>query len=122
MWYDKYPAVPKRDSPLETLFILVHVARRDAEFLSTSAQVRIALAAYNKSDDTAKRALEAFEKYADTLLPFLGLTALTSASDNERLMQHIQYPMEIDVHAMRHDKQKALRARGLEKFKLKGAP
>ncbi len=119
MWYDQFRGVPKRNSPLETLFVLVHLARRDAELLATSAQVRIALANFTKSAETAQRALDTYERYAQTLMPFLDAARRSTATDHQRLMEHIQHPMEIDIQSIRHESQKQARKRGLEKFKLR---
>src|SRR3954462_7213873 len=100
MWYDQYPGVPKRNSPLETLFILVHVARRDAEFLATSAQVRMQLALVTKKPETAQKAIEAFQNYTDAMLPFLENATNTTTTDHHRLMEHIKRPMEINMQSI----------------------
>ena len=118
MWYDKYPGVPKRGSPLETLFVLIHVARRDAELLATSSMVRAQFALLTRSSETAKSAIEAFQNYADTMMPFLDKARNTSVDDHRRLLDHVRSPMRIDMQSIRHERQQVARQKGIDKFRL----
>jgi hypothetical protein len=119
MWYDKYPGVPPRGSPLETLFLLVHLGRKEAELLATRSLVRGQFASLAKSPEAAKSAYEAYQSYADAMFPFLEQAANTTTSDHTRLMEHIKYPMQINTQAIRRERAEEAKAKGLLKFKAR---
>jgi hypothetical protein len=118
VWYDKYPGVPTRGSPLETLFLFVSIQRKEAELLATRSLVRGQFAVLAKSPETAKSAYDAYQAYADAMFPFLEQAANTTTDDHSRLMEHVKYPMQIDIQAIRQEHAKEARAKGLKKFKL----
>ncbi len=121
MWYDKYPGTPPRGSPLETLFLLVHIGRKEADMLATRALVRGQLAVMAKSTDAAKSAFDAYQLYADAMFPFLEKAAnITAKSDYEQLMEHVRYPMAIDLQSVRQQRAMEARAKGLRRFAMKG--
>jgi len=68
VWYDKYPATPPPNSPLESVFMLVALRRMEAEALSTRALLTAALTGPEAKVDPA---VKAYEEYADKVLPFL---------------------------------------------------
>jgi len=121
MWYDKYPGAPPRGSPLETLFLLVHISRKEAELLSTRAMVRGQMAIMAKSTEAAKSAFDAYQLYADAMFPFLEKASnITAKSDYEQLMEHVKYPMQIDLQSVRQQRAVEARAKGLRRFATKG--
>lgn len=123
MWYDKYPGVPPRGSPLETLFVLVHISRKEAELLATRSMVRGQFAILAKSPDAAKSAFEAYQMYADAMFPFLEQASnITAKSDYERLMEHVKYPMEIDLRSIRQARAADARLKGLRRFSTAAKP
>lgn len=122
VWYDKYPSVPPRDSPLETLFVFVGIQRKEAELLATRSLVRGQFAVLARSTESAQAAYDAYQAYADSMFPFLEQAANTTTSDHSRLMEHVKYPMQIDTKMVRHDRAKVARAAGLRKFKLEPKP
>lgn len=119
VWYDKYPGVPPRGSPLETLFIYVHVARKEAELLATQTLVRCQFALLSKTPEGAKSAYEAYQNYAGVMFPMLERAANTTVDDHTRLMEHVKYPMRIDVQAIRYMQAEQAKQKGLRKFQLK---
>jgi hypothetical protein len=118
VWYDKYPGVPPRGSPLETLFVWVHIQRKEAELLATRSLVRGQFAMLAKSPESAKAAYEAYQTYTDAMFPFLEQAANTTTDDHTRLMEHVKYPMQIDIRAIRQEHAKEAKAKGLRKFKV----
>lgn len=118
MWYDRYPGVPPRGSQLETLFLFVFIQRKESELLETRALVRGQWATLVKSPEAAKASFEAYQNYAEAMFPFLEAAANTSTTDQQRLLQHVLHPMQIDVSSLRHERAEAARAKGLRKFRL----
>lgn len=118
MWYDKYPGVPPRGSPLETLFLLVHVSRKESELLATRSLVRGQFALLSKSAEAAKSAFEAYQLYADAMFPFLERAVNTTTADNARLMEHVRFPMQINMLSIRQERAAEAKAQGLRRFKL----
>lgn len=119
MWYDKYPGTPARGSPLEALFIHVHIQRKESELLATRSLVRGQWAVLAKSPESAKAAFESYQAYADAMFPFLERAANTTTDDHARLLEHVKRPMQIDVHSIRHERAAEAKAKGLRKFKLR---
>ena len=122
MWYDQYPGVPPRGSPLETLFLFVMIGRQEAELLATRTLVRGQFALLSKSPESAKAAYEAYQTYSDSMFPFLERAANTTITDHERLMEHVRHPMRIDMQAFRREQAAQAKQKGLRKFKLKEKP
>lgn len=118
MWYAKYPGVPPRGSPLETLFLLVHLGQKEAELLATRTLVRGQFASLAKSPESAQAAFDAYQSYADSMFPFLEQAANTTTTDHMRLMEHIKSPMEIDIRSIRKERAQEDKARGLRKFQV----
>lgn len=119
MWYDKYPGVPPRGSPLETVFLLVHLQRQEVALMAQRTQVRGQLALLAKSPESAKAALEAYENYCDALFPFLNKATESLGEDKKRLLEHVKYPLRIDIGALQHEMGAKAKAKGLAKFRLK---
>ncbi len=120
VWYDTYEGTPQRGSPLETLFILVFLGRKEAELLATRSLVRAQFALLTKSQDTAKAAFEAYQTYADAMFPFLERAAATTVDDHSRLLEHVKRPLQIDMQSVRHQRAVEAKAKGLRKFKVGG--
>jgi hypothetical protein len=118
MWYDKYPGAPPRGSPLETVFLLVHIARKEAELLATRTLVRGQFALLSKSPEGAKAAYEAYQSYSDAMFPFLEHAKDTTTDDHARLMEHVKRPVEIDVQSIRHQRAEHDKQKGLRRFRL----
>jgi len=72
MWYDKYSGIPPRGSLLESVFVLVHLHRQQAQLLATRALVQVSMPEHRAAQDPA---IEAFQKYCDTMFPFLDRAA-----------------------------------------------
>lgn len=118
MWYDKYPSVPLRGSPLETVFVAIHLQRMEANLLATRSLVRGQFALLAKSPEAAKEAFDAFQLYADTMFPFLEKAARTTTTDQVRLAEHVKYPIEINVQALRHERAQQARSKAFRKFQV----
>lgn len=117
LWYDKYPGVPDRYSPLETLFRLVAMDRKLEDLMSTRALVLGALA-----DDSrgGKEAIKAYGEYCDAMFPFLEKASeFDKDKDRQRLLEHVKRPMRIDVGAIRAERAAAARAKAAQKFKVR---
>jgi phage/plasmid-associated DNA primase len=112
VWYDKFPGMPPRGSPLETVFILIKLQRQQSELLSTRALVQSLVALNTEGKAAVDPAIEAFQKYCDTMFPFL-----ENAADSEktmahkRLMEFVKRPARIALHPIY--KQQAERAKTL---------
>jgi hypothetical protein len=119
MWFDKYPGVPPRGSPLETVFLLVHLGRKEAEMLSTRALVRGQFAAMARSESSAKTAYEAYVAYEEAMFPFIEQATNTFNQDHQRLMEHVAHPMQIDVASIMKERAHADRLKGLRKFQAR---
>ena len=92
MWYDKYPTFPPRNSPLESLFLLVFLQRKESELLSTRALVQSTL----PSGKAAEPAIEAYQKYVDRMFPFIQ-SAAKESEVHERLREFVKHPAQIDL-------------------------
>ena len=96
MWYDKYDGLPPRGSPLESLFLLVFLQRQEAVLLSTRALVQSTL----PEGKAGKPAIEAFQKYADHMFPFIS-SASKETDMHERLREFVKHPVKIDLRPIR---------------------
>jgi len=117
LWYEKYPGVPDRGSPLETLFRLIALERKVEDMLATRALVLGAMA-----DDTrgAKEAIKAYGEYCDAMFPFLERASeFDQDRDRQRLLEHVKRPMQIDVGSIRAERAAAARAKAAQKFKAR---
>jgi hypothetical protein len=92
MWYDKYQGLPPRGSPLESLFILVYLQRQEAHLLATRAIVQSTI----PEGSAAKPAIEAFQKYCDTMFPFIA-SASKESEQHARLREFVKHPAKIDL-------------------------
>lgn len=119
MWYDKYPGVPPRGSPLEAVFLLMHIHRREAELLATRSMVHAQWALLSKSEEWAKKAFEAYQTYAESMFPFLERAANTTTTDQARLLELVKYPMRIDVASVEKQRAQKAKALGLKKFQAR---
>lgn len=125
MWYDRYPGVPPRGSPLETLFTLVYLQRREAELLSTRAIVQVSMPEHREAQDPA---IEAFQKYCDTMFPFLERASDTEKEQaREVLLDFVKKKARISMKPIwKMQAQHAKRLATLKKFalnpKVPGAP
>lgn len=116
MWYDKYPGVPLRGSPLETLFVLVALQRRESELLATKALVLSSLA---EGNEEAKNAVSSFKSYCDTMFPFLKLaTENDKAQDMARLLEHVKHPIRIDIQAIKRERAEQAQTKALAKYRV----
>jgi hypothetical protein len=117
LWYAKYPGVPDRGSPLETLFRLVALERKIEEIMATRALVLGAMA-----DDSrgAKEAIKAYGEYCDAMFPFLEKASeFDKDRDRQRLLEHVKRPMQIDVGSIRAERAAAARVKAAQKFKAR---
>jgi hypothetical protein len=92
MWYDKYPRIPPANSPLESLFLLVFLQRKEAELLATRALVQSTI----PEGSAAKPAIEAYQKYVDRMFPFI--ESASKPDDQARaLAEFVKYKAKIDL-------------------------
>jgi len=96
MWYDKYPGLPPRSSPLESLFLLVFLQRTESELLSTRALVQTSM----PEGSAAKPAIEAYQKYVDTMFPFIE-SASKESEVHALLREFVKHPVKIDLRPIR---------------------
>lgn len=117
MWYDKYPGTPPRGSPLETLFVLVQLQRREADLLATKAQV---LGSMADSNEETKNVIASFKGYCDAMFPFLEAAGkMDEAKLKERLFEHSKQVLRIDVAGIRKDRAAEAKRKGIDKYKLR---
>jgi hypothetical protein len=122
VWYDRYLGVPPRGSPLETLFLFVYLQRKETELLETRTIVRGQWALLTKDPAAAKASFEAYQAYSEAMFPFLEQAANTTVTDQARLLEHVRYPIEINVASIRQAKQAQARTKSLRKFQAKERP
>ena len=97
--------MPKINSPLESLFILVFVQRQQADLLATRALVASALA-----DEEKKEAIEAFEKYCEKMFPFWSRAGDTKDDEQRKaLLEMVKHPIKIKMAEVYKAQAKALR-------------
>lgn len=100
----------------------MHIARKESELLATRTLVRGQFAQIAQSPESARAAYEAYQAYSDAMFPFLERAANTTVTDHQRLMEHVKYPVQIDVQTIRREQAAEARQKGLRKFKLKDKP
>jgi hypothetical protein len=119
MWYDKYPGVPDRGSPLETLFVLITLQRKDVELMATRALVLGSLAQLLKDQAAAKDAIEGYRAYTDVMFPFLARAAdQEKERERQQLLEHVKHPMRIDVTSILAQRAATMRSKAMAKFRL----
>ncbi len=120
MWYDKYPGVPTRGSPLEAVFVMIMKQRREAELLATRALVLGSAAQTVKDQSALKEALEGYTTYFNAMFPHLAETK----DDQKQVMrdaleQHIRHPMRIDVASVRKQRADEAYTKHLQRYKAR---
>ena len=94
----------------------MRVQRTEVELLSTRSIVRSQWALLTKMPESAKAAFEGYQAYAEAMFPFLERARSTSISDEQRLLEHVKYPMQIDMSSIRHQRAEQARSKALRKF------
>lgn len=119
MWYDKYPGLPPRGSPLETLLVLVGLHRRQAELMSTRALVQ-SIVGMHESTKTQDPAIEAFKEYCDKMFPFLDRAVNTEKdAAHKRLEEFVKYPAKIALGPVyKQQAEHAKKMSTLRRFKI----
>ncbi len=113
MWYDKYPGVPLRGSPLEALFTLVSLHMKQADLLATQTLVRSSMA---QGSETAKAAIEAYQAYCDAMFPFLEAAQDPNIDAKRQLLEHVKHPMQISTGELRKVLAQQAREKASAKF------
>jgi hypothetical protein len=125
MWYDKYPGMPPRNSPLESLFTLVYLQRQEAQLLSTRALVQVSMPTHQEAQDPA---IKAFQKYCDTMFPFLDRASNQEEEQaRAQLREFVKRPARIQLRPVwKAQAEHAKRMASLKRFAVKatnpGAP
>lgn len=98
MWYDKFPSIPPRGSPLETIFVLVRLERSQAQLMETRALVQ-SIVGLHETRKTQDPAINAFQEFCDKMFPFLD-RAMNSEKEqaHQRLMNFVAHPAKIALH------------------------
>jgi len=94
MWYDKYPGVPPRGSPLETAFVFVSMKRQMAQVMGIRALVQSTLPEDKESSDPA---VKAFQAYCDAAMPATSTKETEVDVAKKRLMEFVKHPVSIDL-------------------------
>ncbi len=94
MWYDKYPGVPDRGSPLEAAFVYISVQRQWSTLLATRALVQSTLPEGKEASDPA---MKAFQAYCDAMMPQLADKKPVKSEAHERLAQFVKSAVSIDL-------------------------
>lgn len=93
MWYDKYPGIPPRRSPLESLFAIVYMRRHEAKLLETRAIIESTL----PEGAAAKPAIAAYQQYHDRMMPFIEAALKPQNEAHEMLKEFVKRKAKIDV-------------------------
>lgn len=94
MWYDKYPGVPPRGSPLETAFVFVTLKRQMAQIMGIRALVQTGLPEDKESSDPA---VKAFQAYCDAAMPPVAERETSADAAKQRLLEFVKHPVSIDL-------------------------
>lgn len=121
MLYDKYPGVPPRGSPLESVMLLVFLERQRTQLRATRAMVQATLPADKEAQDPAVRA---FRDYSDAMFPFLDRAQDTERENaRKELLEFVRRPAVIDRRpVLRAKMQKNQAKRFKVRPKLPGTP
>lgn len=119
MWYDKYPGLPRRGSPLETLFVLVRLQRTQAEILSTRALVQ-SIVGLHEEKATQDPAIAAYQEFCDKMLPFLDRAVDNESEEaRKRLADFVKSPARINLNPVyKQQAEHAKKMATLKRFKL----
>jgi hypothetical protein len=73
-----------------------------------------------KNEAAVKSALDSYEAYCSALMPFLegAKGADFLGKDRKNLLEHVKYPMQIDLVQLRAALGQQAKQRGLQKFKV----
>lgn len=118
VWYDQYRGIPRHGSPLESLFMLVLLQRQFAQLLSTRALVQATLPDEKEAADPA---IAAFQKYHDTMFPFLDRIGDPDKEEQrKRLEEFVRRPARIDLKPIwRRTVETAKRIKNLKRMRVK---
>ncbi len=118
MWYDKFDGVPQRGSPLETVFILVHLQRQQAQLLATRALVQSTLPPEKEASDPA---VKAFQSYCDVMFPYMERAGdMDRDQERKRLAEFVKHRMKISLHPIyKAQAEQAKRMSVLKRFRLR---
>lgn len=107
MWYDRYQGIPERNSLLESLFVLVHLSRQEAQLLATKAMV------LGMSDGkVTEPAVQAYTKYFESVFPFVErATDVEKETMKKHLEEFAKHPVRIDLKPILAAKAQEARAR-----------
>lgn len=96
MLYDKLSVVPPPGSPLHTVFLLVRLERSKTQLLEHRALIQ-SLVAINPNN-TSNTIIEAYQTYADAMLPFLERAKDTEKDDAKKVLaEFVKRPARIDL-------------------------
>ena len=117
MMYDK-ASLPPPGSPLESIFILVHLERRSAEMLAHRALIQAVLPAEKEAQDPA---IKAFEQYCDQVFPFLERAANKDKEDERAALERFAaHPAKIKMQQIyKAQADHAKKIQSLKKFRIK---
>lgn len=94
MWYDKYPGLPPAGSPLESIFVLVFLRRKESELLATRAMVTATVRAGREGDPAVK----AFKAFCEAMFPYLEQAANTELDNAKKaLNEMVKKPLQIKM-------------------------
>jgi len=95
--YDKYQGLPPRNSPLESVFLLVYIRRQEADLLATRALVRSILN-LSESKELEEEAIKAFEDYCERMFPFWKRAEDLEVDEQRKaLMELVKKPLKIKL-------------------------
>lgn len=117
MWYDRFQGMPPRGGPLESIFVLVFLQRQEAHLLATRAIVQSTL----PEGQAAKPAIEAFQKYCDTMFPYIERAGdMEKEEQRARLAEFVKHPARIGLAPIyQAQAETARRMSTLKRFRLK---
>jgi hypothetical protein len=116
MLYDKTPGPPPPGSPLESIFLLVHLERTETTLLSTRAMIQALLPLSKKEQDPA---IKAYEAYHARMMPFLEKARSSEiTADVERLKSFTKTAARIDLRPVHKARVDAARKKQRRSFKI----
>jgi hypothetical protein len=113
--YDKHVGPPPRNSPLESVFLLVFIRRQEADLLATRALVR-SMINLSESQELEEEAIKAFEDYCGKMFPFWKRAEDLEVDDQRQaLMKIINKPLRINMPELYKTQAAALKMKAKRK-------
>jgi hypothetical protein len=116
MWYDKYQGMPPAGTPLESIFTLVFLHKKESEMLATRATIQALVS------EKADPAIEAYKQYCDAMFPYIERAMNTEHDEaREALLEMAKHPLRISLSSLYKAQADAWKKKPGRRMKVPGA-